>query len=412
MTDLINKIGNEVEVINDLTEEEFEEQVNDWLQYYLSDENLQKETESILEILNKAERLDLINKFIDMMTEANSEENTVPYICKLLTYNISEDVLTTINQVKGLEYYPLVDGLMEMHDENAVWSAITKIKILFPDDFLKNSLIDNDLRNLLAKAEDLQNISIKQYIGALITVNTKKEIKKPYWIVTKENEPIKTHKELVEKLVIPEIKPWVSSNTEKSVQRDVNYLVSLIDESIDLESAREDLTKKMSSMSAEERMENINWLRKNNSLMQLELEEEIFKVLGACLPWPDGINLEKESKDPCALFGGCRVWTCYENENINEDTGGDIIEDVVDRGLLAELEWFKGQCDGVNCQRKISYKHWAVRMPLEIGGWIGCYCSFECIRNDVESDNEVRMKLINGFEEIYNTVGIYDRVYI
>lgn len=41
------------------------------------------------------------------------------------------------------------------------------------------------------------------------------------------------------------------------------------------------------------------------------------------------------------------------------------------------LRWFEGYC--YQCDSRIPYYWWAVRLPVLTGGWKGTYCSFECM---------------------------------
>jgi len=43
--------------------------------------------------------------------------------------------------------------------------------------------------------------------------------------------------------------------------------------------------------------------------------------------------------------------------------------------------WFTGKCDF--CLKKIRIYQHAVRMPVLMGGWEGCYCCWDCVRKDV-----------------------------
>ncbi len=71
-----------------------------------------------------------------------------------------------------------------------------------------------------------------------------------------------------------------------------------------------------------------------------------------------------------------------------------------------EEEWFNGTC--CNCQRKIENKEYAVRFPLRDGCWIGCYCSFNCLKKnspeDYNEEDEIKIKFI---EDVLNKIGIF-----
>ena len=81
--------------------------------------------------------------------------------------------------------------------------------------------------------------------------------------------------------------------------------------------------------------------------------------------------------------GKCRMICCLCRE-ADED-----IEDEVD-------EWFYEECD--NCNDYISDRLQALRIPLEGGGWKGCFCCLQCIK-DVYYNGEVeRVLLVDAME--------------
>jgi len=82
----------------------------------------------------------------------------------------------------------------------------------------------------------------------------------------------------------------------------------------------------------------------------------------------------------CNRFGGCRMFTCTEFENIEEFEDNSKYEDEI-RESYGTLGWFTGNCDF--CLKKILKPCYAVRQPLFTGGWQGCYCSWTCVKNDL-----------------------------
>lgn len=71
--------------------------------------------------------------------------------------------------------------------------------------------------------------------------------------------------------------------------------------------------------------------------------------------------------------------------------------------------WFNGTCNV--CGSKIRNKSYAVRFPLEEGGWFGCYCSFRCMTDKppikITNDTDI---LINYTKDVLKTDGIFDRI--
>ena len=74
-------------------------------------------------------------------------------------------------------------------------------------------------------------------------------------------------------------------------------------------------------------------------------------------------------------------------------------------------DWFTGYCQF--CNRKIRRRYHSVRRPLDYGGWIGCYCSWEHVRLDIETydfTDIMSVRLVDKFEDETNSIGIIDRV--
>jgi len=78
------------------------------------------------------------------------------------------------------------------------------------------------------------------------------------------------------------------------------------------------------------------------------------------------------------IYGGARMFLDMSLE-VDDETG-EVLND-----------WFTGFCN--NCLSRIRTYHHAVRQPRITGGWLGCFCSFKCLREwiflDIESQNEI-----------------------
>lgn len=69
-------------------------------------------------------------------------------------------------------------------------------------------------------------------------------------------------------------------------------------------------------------------------------------------------------------------------------------------------EWFKGYCE--QCGLKIRRKNHAIRKPKLGGGWIGCYCSPECIASTIEEHDIYTIRLLQAIIDDLLTIGIQD----
>ena len=134
-----------------------------------------------------------------------------------------------------------------------------------------------------------------------------------------------------------------------------------------------------------------------NSIVYIEnnSDDEEKHELHECL----GAPLNRKSK-------GCRMLTCI---CINED---DDEQDIP----VTRLQWFRGKCD--LCNKKIKKECYAFRLPLDAGGWIGCYCSSDCAMSYANKRIKHGLKGENDFEHFsrFNSIeasvlhkGILDR---
>jgi len=101
-------------------------------------------------------------------------------------------------------------------------------------------------------------------------------------------------------------------------------------------------------------------------------------------------------------YDGCRMFTCTVFD--------------YDEEMKRFEDWYEGFCH--QCNSRIRRRWHAVRIPGEKGGWIGCFCSWECVRvalDDVGYNPEMEPKtiqhlLVNLFEKQIRDIGIQDRI--
>lgn len=134
-----------------------------------------------------------------------------------------------------------------------------------------------------------------------------------------------------------------------------------------------------------------------NMLLDDEAYPNYVKVYGPqnTLPFTD-----LSGDDICSKVG-CRMLTCNE---FHEDV--DIFEEDY---FKKQTDWFTGTCD--YCFNTIRKRHYACRHPFKNGGWIGCYCSWECVRDNCPTNNYVELKLIDILSNTIKIIGIQDRLY-
>lgn len=235
----------------------------------------------------------------------------------------------------------------------------------------------------------------------------------PKWLI--RSVPLPTHRTLVATM-----RERLSSTrvhrdpTEITDEEGATLLVGPLAQAEGLELANaertlESMREWLRSRTPEEKLEAYREALDIQYEYNLHNDTEVFRVMGPTHCTTGITELDADSTDPCSLYGGCRLLTCYEHENIDEIDNEVIDEDLPITRNFAGIDWFRGTCDF--CHRKIRAKHHAVRMPLDGGGWQGCYCSWEHVRLDVPRPNQLRLELIASFEGEYLEVGLLDRIW-
>jgi hypothetical protein len=165
----------------------------------------------------------------------------------------------------------------------------------------------------------------------------------------------------------------------------------------DIDNARQILRTQLSIATTQEKYEILRPIMENRSRQQLSSDVVLFRIFGPANPVVDA---DLTTEGPCCEFGGCRMLTCNDFDRYDPDT------DTFDE----DADWFTGNCQV--CFLKIENRAHAVRMPLVHGGWRGCYCSMECLRNDYSTTgpNIAQRAMIDRIEGQLDEFGIQDRL--
>lgn len=127
----------------------------------------------------------------------------------------------------------------------------------------------------------------------------------------------------------------------------------------------------------------------NDEVKKLENDIERFRFLG-----------------PCNVMCGAR-----SREVLNGQMEMRMFEDnrFVDDADDQFTNWFTGNCD--ECWYKIKCRRYAVRKPLSTGGWIGQFCSWNCVRLNCDDTGElVEKEMTLYYEEQMNKNKIYNNI--
>ncbi len=387
--------------LTDITEKAFNLIINKWLSTCLTYEEEDKDILHLLTSLMESGRGDLLIQYLTKMQESNTDEPDLPYASRLFTITTDENIRDFLVQILDPEYYELARGFINIWSQEAVRIGTVNLSIMFPD---VEDLDDTVVNALHDASIEIKNARMIEYTTSILSELKTNYLPKPLWVM--DVSVLQLHTDMVAALPIVGEKRWISS----SIEEDARYITSITEEDKDIDLLYVELVNKFKTMTLKEREDLITWIVSNNEKLMQSTDATVYGVLGPCLPIPGGYPLKSKSRDPCLMYGGCRMFTCYENENIDSLTGEPIIEDIASLRLLDRVDWFTGICNEIGCHALIKKRHYAVRMPLEFGGWAGCYCSFECIRKDIGEDNDIRLRLVSKFEMIHKDVGVYDRL--
>lgn len=250
----------------------------------------------------------------------------------------------------------------------------------FPDfnDWNKLILLTEDVEE-----EEYENVQLRTYFQKKMTEN---EDKIPPWInknlVKKEFDidlsTIPSVKEASELLIEDFIKQKVSVGTNDNSEILKNLIIS--------QYAISTSTEKLQ-------------LLKHIKNIPIVDDTLIFQEYGPVNTCYISNNNSYDKDHKCIKYGGCRMLLCNEFEQLNK-YGSDI--DIMSN---YNDDWFRGYCD--ECSNKIGKKHYAIRLPLDHGGWKGCYCSFNCMKQEI--NNECVAIMTGRMKEQLDIFGIRDR---
>lgn len=164
----------------------------------------------------------------------------------------------------------------------------------------------------------------------------------------------------------------------------------------------------------------------NIGMSEIELDDERknFYELWPKLPRTEKMRLAKEpliqkyrlslsnNEEMCRIMGPSNP--IYGSNGEDLKYGGERMligreRDYVEQGDYY-VDWFTGSCD--ECYLKIRKRWHAVRRPMAMGGWFGCYCSWKCCKNQTArmKDGKVLLLFVDAAQLTTETFGIYERI--
>lgn len=137
----------------------------------------------------------------------------------------------------------------------------------------------------------------------------------------------------------------------------------------------------------------INYLNTSSVEESKDITHQANRIFGPANRFPDKNCISNPNKN-----GPCRMLECLCRELDDEN---DF--------TYALNEWFTGICNNYQCSKKIRDRSHCVRIPVQNGGWKGCFCSFDCLNNSLAFKDKDMAFRIEYMKVSFNEDGIMDR---
>ena len=349
-------------------------------------------------------RPDALKMILERWKVVYPDNDKIPLLSRLFLKNtINNSTLSYIVSVHpDFTYVELIDDLAEFDASQEVMIACARANEIFGQQKHETYKI------LKEHANEFGNFVVEEYMVDKIA-ETAPYAKKPDYVKNyigdyypEYKDKLPTEKELYEladKESKDEIKEenFVMPSNEEAVEILTEGLSRYGISFVEIEKTKEFLLNEVSK-SEERKKELLMPIMENQKQRNLETDRLLYWVFGGSNPLVDQ-NLTIDA--PSYKYGGCRMFLC-DLFDYNEEY--DFVED-----------WFTGSCQ--QCLLRIKHRWYAVRKPRNMGGWEGCFCSWECVRKwevemeDFEMEEDLlTKKLIDIYEEKTNKVGIQDRI--
>jgi hypothetical protein len=252
-------------------------------------------------------------------------------------------------------------------------------------------------RSLWDEAMNSGNEVAIEFMSGLQSKYSEK-IEKPSYVL--ENDDKMEEKDLL--LIVDDIISEIC--TLDTMEQSVNLLMNGLErhgiDILDREKTRDLLYDKLSNMKDEDRLKYLSAF----IIEEIKENESLFHILGPMnhqdIPFD---SIKRSNRSRCDKYYGCRMLycECFEFHLKDPETDQELTSCSDDAP-----GWFKGHCE--KCSRKIPKRCYAVRCPLEKGGWLGTYCSWNCLYLSGNGD-ETTEELISRYEKEMNEKKIMDR---
>jgi len=346
-------------------------------------------------------RPDALKMVLERWKVVYPDNDKIPLLSRLFLKNtINDSTLSYIVSVHPeYTYIEIIDDLAEFDASQEVMIACARANEIFGQQ-------KHEIYKILREhANEFGNFVVEEYMVDKIA-ETAPYAEKPKYIKNyiaeyypEYKDKLPTEKELYEladKESKDEIKEEIPSN-EQAVEMLTEGLSRYGISFVEIEKTKEFLLKEVSK-SKERKMELLKPVLENEKQKSLETDRLLYWTFGPSNPL---VSQDLTIDAPSYKYGGCRMFLC-DLFDYNEEY--DFVED-----------WFTGNCQ--QCLLKIRHRWYAVRQPRSMGGWDGCFCSWDCVRKwqkekeDFEMEEDLlTKKLIDIYEQKTKEIGIQDRL--
>lgn len=375
----------------------------------LSDMSLAASNSLLAKLLAKTVKLRqeaVARALIDKWTEYNFMEIQTPIITQLFSLPlITTETLRWITQLyPDITFIRHMTSLIDNDSSPEIMQAAVKLTRVYPSQSV-------DVYEALLRYCNDQKI-IEDYPNVVMMEFIKSEYEKvapyapkPSWIIEfRESKGSRLSDADLKRDICREIPIHALLLDEKEALDILTNGLSIAD--------RQKVQNGYLQLPDEKKRELLHAVSHRKRLLEMTENIELYRIFGPSnLSWDIATIVNDDIKDtinPCKDHGGCRMFTCNEIEVYNNEMERLTDPEEEEEPVKDPLAWFRGNCDF--CHRKIEKPCYAVRLPLTMGAWAGCYCSWEHVRDDNNSTDFLQEKMIILHEEKMKKIGIYDRM--
>lgn len=322
---------------------------------------------------------------LESFDEDNDLDKVIIMLCRDFVCD-PEFIKYVVNLFEDVGDVIYILGLL-MTEKKQMNYGMVADNILYVYDY---KLTNKDVQQLMGDLLKLERIPdnedgkyMEDYLKSKITCD-REDYEKPYWVslIEGENVSLLTSVPLGEsELTEEEVK------FNESLQSVNNFFYSIVPEE------KNTFLKDMSN-EIEDALK--TFLKASN---ETESEEFKIKLNNPERVW--GPENKMKERDCCSgpnSEGPCRMLQCECLEENDEDSYDPQMG----------MTWFKGRCDA--CEKFIMDPSHALRFPNVEGGWMGCYCCFDCLKDDPMYDKSDKLDFVLNLMKIkIDHIGIMDR---